>query len=39
MKWRILSKTAPFHTLLIKKKKKEARNGAVLMALWVFFFP
>jgi len=31
-----LSKTASFHTLFIKKK---ARNGAVLTALWVFFFP
>jgi hypothetical protein len=37
MKRHVLFKTTPFHTMFIKKK--EARNGAVLTALWVFFFP
>jgi len=36
MKRRVLSKMASFHPLFIKKK---AWNGAVLTALWVFFFP
>jgi hypothetical protein len=27
------------HCLFFVFKKEEARNGAVLMALWVFFFP
>ena len=36
MKQRILSKTVPCHALFTKKKEK---NGAVLKALWVFFFP
>jgi len=36
MKRRVLSKMALFNTLFIKKN--EARNGAVLTALWVFFF-
>jgi hypothetical protein len=36
MKRRDLSKTESFHPLFIKKK---ARNGTVLMTLWVFFFP
>jgi hypothetical protein len=37
MKWRVLGKMTSFHLLFTKKK--EARNGAVLTALWVFFFP
>jgi hypothetical protein len=28
----------PFHTLFTKKNKRD-QNGAVLLALWVFFFP
>jgi hypothetical protein len=36
MKRRVLGKTASFHLLFTKKK---ARNGVVLTALWVFFFP
>jgi hypothetical protein len=38
MKRRVLSKTMLFHTLFIKKRE-GGRNGAVLKALWVFFFP
>ena len=38
MKRRIFPKTVPFHTLFTKKNKRD-RNGAVLLALWVFFFP
>jgi hypothetical protein len=39
MKRCVLSKTTSFHPLFIKKKEREAQNGAVLSALWVFFFP
>jgi len=38
MKRRIFSKMVPFHTLFTKKNKRD-QNGAVLLALWVFFFP
>jgi hypothetical protein len=38
MKRHVLPKTAPFHTLFIKKKGKT-QNGANLKALWVLFFP
>jgi hypothetical protein len=42
MKLRILSKTMSFHTLFTKErkgKKRRERTGAILTALWVFFFP
>jgi hypothetical protein len=38
MKRRVLSKTTSFHTLFIKKRREGGRNGAILKALWVFFF-
>jgi hypothetical protein len=30
MKWRVFSKTTPFHTFKKKKKKKKEQNGVVL---------
>jgi hypothetical protein len=39
MKLCVLSKTTSFHALFTKKKERRDRNGAVLTASWVFFFP